>query len=186
MGNGNRGCKHIMRFVADVFFQMVFFFFWWAYLEGVRKHLFLPLIQNCPKFSCIKFFWWVPNPPVANRGVAERAPWRSTKYRFLSFPMHLRPLSKPSTHSQVFRQISKLLENYSPTFRQHEMLSLPRFGHLRQGKWLLENRPRLRERSWISPLRPPQPSWAFLNSLSKIPENGTLHKVFLQDIPGSG
>ena len=25
------------------------------------------------------FLWWVPNPPVANRGVAERAPWRSTK-----------------------------------------------------------------------------------------------------------
>ena len=23
--------------------------------------------------------WWVPNPPVANPGVAERAPWRSTK-----------------------------------------------------------------------------------------------------------
>ena len=30
---------------------------------------------------------------------------------------------------QFFRQISTLLENSSPIFRQHEMLSLPRFGH---------------------------------------------------------
>ena len=30
---------------------------------------------------------------------------------------------------KVFRQISTLLENYSQIFRQHEMLSLPRFGH---------------------------------------------------------
>ena len=29
----------------------------------------------------------------------------------------------------VFRQISTLLENYSPVLLQHEMLSLPRFGH---------------------------------------------------------
>ena len=30
---------------------------------------------------------------------------------------------------KVFRQISTLLENSSPIFRQHEMLSLPRSGH---------------------------------------------------------
>ena len=30
---------------------------------------------------------------------------------------------------KVFGQISTLLENSSPIFRQHEMLSLPRFGH---------------------------------------------------------
>ena len=30
---------------------------------------------------------------------------------------------------KVFWQISTLLENASPIFRQHEMLSLPRFGH---------------------------------------------------------
>ena len=30
---------------------------------------------------------------------------------------------------KVFRQISTLLENDSPIFRQREMLSLPRFGH---------------------------------------------------------
>ena len=30
---------------------------------------------------------------------------------------------------RVFRQSSTLLENYSPIFRQREMLSLPRFGH---------------------------------------------------------
>ena len=30
---------------------------------------------------------------------------------------------------KAFRQSSTLLENNSPVFRQHEMLSLPRFGH---------------------------------------------------------
>ena len=30
---------------------------------------------------------------------------------------------------KVFRQMSTLLETYSPIFRKHEMLSLPRFGH---------------------------------------------------------
>ena len=30
---------------------------------------------------------------------------------------------------KVFLQISTLLENTSPIFRQHEMLSLSRFGH---------------------------------------------------------
>ena len=30
---------------------------------------------------------------------------------------------------KAFRQISTLLDNYSPIFWQHEMLSLPRFGH---------------------------------------------------------
>ena len=30
---------------------------------------------------------------------------------------------------KVFGQISTLLENYSLIFRQHKMLSLPRFGH---------------------------------------------------------
>ena len=30
---------------------------------------------------------------------------------------------------KVFRQVSTLLENSSPIFKQHEMLSLPRFGH---------------------------------------------------------
>ena len=30
---------------------------------------------------------------------------------------------------KVFRQISTLLENYSPIFRQRKMLSLPRLGH---------------------------------------------------------
>ena len=30
---------------------------------------------------------------------------------------------------RVFRQVLTLLENYSPIFQQHEMLSQPRFGH---------------------------------------------------------
>ena len=50
---------------------------------------------------------------------------------------------------KVFRQISTLLENSSPIFRQREMLSLPRFGHFPARKRLLENWPRLRERCWI-------------------------------------
>ena len=50
---------------------------------------------------------------------------------------------------KVFRQVSTLLEISSPIFRQHEMLSLPRFGHFPARKWLLENRPRLQECSWI-------------------------------------
>ena len=46
-------------------------------------------------------------------------------------------------------------ENSSPIFRQHEMLSLPRFGGIfRQGKWLLENR---QQRFWTSSPLPLSP-----------------------------
>ena len=34
-----------------------------------------------------------------------------------------------SLSGKVSREITTLLENDSPIFRQHEMLSLPRFGH---------------------------------------------------------
>ena len=53
----------------------------------------------------------------------------------------------------AFQQTSTLLVNYSLVIRRDEMPSLPRFR-----QWLLEIWPRLRERSWISPPRPPQPS----------------------------
>ena len=44
---------------------------------------------------------------------------------------------------------------FVPKFRQHRTLSLPRFGHLQgEGKWPLENRPRLQERSWIFSFTP--------------------------------
>ena len=43
-------------------------------------------------------------------------------------------------------------------FRQHEMLSLPKSGIFRQGKWLLENRPSFGNAPGFSPLRTPQPS----------------------------
>ena len=57
-----------------------------------------------------QFFWRVPNPPVANPLVAQRAPWRSSQscvtggqqpienpYRFLSFLLHTwQPLCDPS------------------------------------------------------------------------------------------
>ena len=54
-----------------------------------------------------------------------------------------------------FRQISTLLENSSPIFRQHEMLSLPRFGHssarrMAAGKSALPS-----GTSGFSPPRPP-------------------------------
>ena len=67
---------------------------------------------------------------------------------------------------KVFRQISTLLENYSPIFRQHEMPSLPRFGHfpatkMAAGKsappsgtlldFLLRDRHSLLEFFWYSP-----------------------------------
>ena len=49
--------------------------------------------------------------------------------------------------SGKFRRCWKIL---SPIFRQHKMLSLPRFlAFSGKEKWLLENRPRLRERCWI-------------------------------------
>ena len=35
---------------------------------------------------------------------------------------------------KVFRQSSKLLDNYSPIFRQHEILSLPAFGQFPERK----------------------------------------------------
>ena len=50
------------------------------------------------------------------------------------------------------RQTSTLLENPSLIFRQHDTTipgKVQDLGILRQGKWLLESRPRLRERSWI-------------------------------------
>ena len=52
---------------------------------------------------------------------------------------------------KVFRQISTLLENDSPIFRQREMLSLPRFGHWKIGR-------ACGNAAGFSPLRPPQPS----------------------------
>ena len=45
---------------------------------------------------------------------------------------------------RAFRQIATLLENDSPIFRQHKMLSVPRFGHFPARKMAAG-----RERSWI-------------------------------------
>ena len=59
------------------------------------------------------FFCWVSNPPLANPGVAERAPWRSSQsgvaggqqpienpYRFLSFLLHTwQPSLDTNSHS---------------------------------------------------------------------------------------
>ena len=59
---------------------------------------------------------------------------------------------------KVFRQILTLLENSSPIFLQHKVLFLPRCGHFPARKMAAGHRPRLRERSWISPPRPSQPS----------------------------
>ena len=54
-----------------------------------------------------------------------------------------------SCAGRVFQQFPTLLENSPLILRQHEMLSLPRFGHFPAGKRPLENRPCLREHSWI-------------------------------------
>ena len=56
---------------------------------------------------------------------------------------------RTSLLERVFRQISTLLENDSPIFRQCEMLFLPRFGHFPARKTLLENWRSLRECCWI-------------------------------------
>ena len=58
---------------------------------------------------------------------------------------------------KVFRQISTLLENSSPIFRQHQMLSLPRFVSGKEnGCWKIG--PAFGNAPGFSPLRPPQPS----------------------------
>ena len=66
-------------------------------------------------------------------------------------------LSKSNLAGRFSQQISTPLENSSPILRQRDMLSLPKFGHFPARK-MAAGRPRLRERSWISPPRPPQPS----------------------------
>ena len=97
-----------------------------------------------------------------------RTPTDFTKSIFCAFPeeerTHFRKFEKPWLSKKLlprraFRQSSTLLENSSPIFQQHEMHPCQGLGAFRQGQWLLANRPRLRERSWIfsSPLRPPQP-----------------------------
>ena len=61
--------------------------------------------------QCFWSHWWVPNPPFANPGVAEKAPWRSLQsgvagvYSLLEiptdsyhFPSHLTPSSDPNSH----------------------------------------------------------------------------------------
>ena len=50
---------------------------------------------------------------------------------------------------KVLRQIWTLLEDNSPIFRQHKMLSLQGLGTFRQGNRLLENWLHLRKRCWI-------------------------------------
>ena len=60
---------------------------------------------------------------------------------------------------KVFWQISTLLENDSPIFRQREMLSLPRFGHFPARKTAAGNIDRAcGNAAGFSPLRPPRPS----------------------------
>ena len=58
--------------------------------------------------------------------------------------------------SGKFRRCWKILHRFSGSTKCYPFQGL---GICRQGKWLLENRPRLRAR--FSPLRPPQPSPVF-------------------------
>ena len=57
-------------------------------------------------------------------------------------------LSELFAGRRVFWQFSTLLEILLH-FRQHDMRPFEGLGTFWQGKWLLQNRPRLWERSWI-------------------------------------
>ena len=59
---------------------------------------------------------------------------------------------------KVFWHISTLLKNSSLIFRQHKMLSLPRFGLSRQGNGCWKIGRAFRNAAGFSPPRPPQPS----------------------------
>ena len=66
-----------------------------------------------------------------------------------------------SLAGKVFGQISTLLEHLSPIFRQHEILSLPRFGHFPARKIAAgKSAPPFGNGTLLDflPLRPPQPS----------------------------
>ena len=65
---------------------------------------------------------------------------------------------------RFFGQISTLLENCSPIFRRTKCYPCQGLGNFRQGKWLLENWPRLRERCWIFSS---ETATAFLSSSEK-------------------
>ena len=47
-------------------------------MNGGSSTPYLARTPCVPLFTTL-FNWWVPNPPLANPRVAERAPWRSTK-----------------------------------------------------------------------------------------------------------
>ena len=61
---------------------------------------------------------------------------------------------------RIFQQISMLLEDDSPIFRQREMISLPRFGHFPARKMAAGKSapPSGRGDPGFSPPVPPQPS----------------------------
>ena len=61
--------------------------------------------------------------------------------------------------SGKFRRCWKIPHRFSGSTKCYPCQGLGTFG---QGKRLLENWARLRERCWISPPRPPQPSWVLL------------------------
>ena len=87
-------------------------------------------------------------------------------------PIRIFPLSLSQKTRKALAVWNFLFEQFSGRFRRcwkmfhrfsdRKCYPCHGLGIFWQGKWLLENRPRLRERSWFSPLRPPQPSWVFL------------------------
>ena len=102
-------------------------------------------------FAVKNVWWWILAYPPSSGNAARKGPkmWLETFFATnfasakLEFHDNFRSAGVLSWLDQktregcgcpkllagkVFRQISTLLENYSPIFWQHEMLSMPRFG----------------------------------------------------------
>ena len=70
--------------------------------------------------------------PVSHEGTLPNKTLHQFPVNFRKNPCKLNPRRKPckiNSKKKKRVQISTLLENVSPIFRQHKMLSLPRFGH---------------------------------------------------------
>ena len=80
--------------------------------------------------------------------------------------------------ARVFQQMSALLEYPSPIFQQHELLSLPRFGHFPARKWLLENRPS--SGTLLQDLEPKNPP-----KFPKYQKTPRLHELFREVVRAS-
>ena len=144
--------------------------------------LFLSWIMTRCQSSCPAEVWkWKFSPFFSAKGVVRfsvKFGWNFPRYVFQGLGVRRKGVGDVSIRQKtregcgcpkclagkVFRQIATLLVNSSSIFRQHEMLSLPRFGHLPARKifgcWRIG--PAFANPPGFSPLRPPQPSCVFL------------------------